>query len=102
MPRLIALLFALLLPACGSTVLDAEDYDASCDVPEDCVGYLVGDICACSCDYAPLSTDGAEQAAVDRAAIDCTQQPGGALSCAPCEDGPEITCSAEGRCEIVN
>ena len=95
---------ALLVPACasnpdnpGDTVLDAEDYDQTCQTADDCEVVLVGNICGCGCDYGVISSSELEKfQADDTAAREACDS---ALECTPCPDSPAPECSA-GKCTV--
>ena len=95
---------ALLLPVLAAigflsmglarTVLGADAYDKTCAVDSDCELIIVGDVCACACQFAAVSKSGKARYDVDRAAISCTND----KICGPCQ-AQAVACSA-GRCAL--
>ena len=95
---------AVLVPACasdggnpGDTVLDAGDYDQSCQTADDCEVVLVGDMCGCGCESGVIAKSELEKFQADDAAAReaCDTQ----IECYPCPDSPAPECSA-GKCTI--
>ena len=78
---------------CVSSVLSGEDYADLCTVAEDCQAISVGDVCACSCELAAVSSAGADAWLADRERIDC----GTELPCDACGPPPPMLCN-EGSC----
>ena len=93
---LLAFAAALSLDGCGGagTVLSADAYDKTCAVDSDCALIIVGDVCACACQFAAVSKSGKARYDGDRAAISCTND----KVCGPCQ-AQAVACSA-GRCAL--
>jgi hypothetical protein len=95
LPGLSLLVVVLALPACdkgstpaaGSAVLEASDFDQSCEVDTDCVLVPAGELCG-SCPACPIEPIAASAEPDFRARlddVDCrTTQPRKGFECEPC------------------
>jgi hypothetical protein len=97
-PKLLAATMACLtallaLAGCGSDI-DANDYDRSCTLDEDCMVIFVGDTCGCSCDTSAINVS-------DRDAYLDDSDPGPTcdIQCGACA-AAEAVC-AQGVCKSV-
>jgi hypothetical protein len=98
---LVSLFLGALVPACASTntVLDAEDYDQTCQMANDCVAVLVVDVCSCGCAYGAISSSDFQkfQADVDAAREACGDA---ILDCGQCMSAPPVACTS-GTCTFT-
>ncbi len=91
---------ALLLTSCGSpTVLEARDYDQSCERGSECVAVFLGDVCnPCRCNNAAIVATQAEifEADATSARRSCGRvEP---VECAPCESRT-VVCESQ-KCAL--
>lgn len=94
---LVSLGLAVLAPACaGSTLLDPDDYDHSCQTVDDCVDVLVGDMCSCGCQESAISKSDLPKFNADDAAARGACDANG-VSCFPCPAARPLVCES-GTC----
>jgi hypothetical protein len=90
-PFLLLMGVLLAAAACKSTVANVDDFDQSCEVADDCVAVIDGDIC-CGCPNAVINKKDKE--AYDDALGECSEQ---------CDIGcldAELQCN-DGTCDFV-
>ncbi|NOU27432.1 MAG: hypothetical protein HOO96_05935 [Polyangiaceae bacterium] len=84
----------VLVAACGSSSLAADDYDQSCSTADDCVTVLTGDQCDCACESGSINKRESARYASDAAKAkgrSCDKQ------CSPCPALPVAVCNS-GTC----
>ena len=82
------LLFAAGTVSACSTTIEADDYNRSCNIAEDCVAILVGDACGCDCTFGAINKGDFATEQEDRDGIGCT----GPVDCGPCPNAPAAAC----------
>lgn len=87
---LILTTMVLLSSACSDADLSQDDYNRACTQDQDCRAVLVGDMCACNCQYGAINASDYPAYQQDRNAINCGKSAEDCGACrtmqASCED----------------